>query len=291
MLLKLSRSEIRACMMLYKLNRRVAAAELADALKVKESFLSRVLKKLFEKDLITYEKKGTRRYIGYSEKAHSQKLKEIYYSRPDSKIEDWLSGYSIDALAIISDGVEYDILWQETLCSRRRLYSILNMLYSAGIAGKSKSIVSISDPLVLSFANEYAIAMQNIILRKTGYDGICQRVRKHVLLQSKNKAGLTETGLTLLSKNGLEANLINCYYYFNLDEKPRRIDLDEAFVHAVVFSKNHGQDKLLLAGYYLKNQAKLNIVEMKRYARIFNVERELEDTLKITGNYERLGRV
>lgn len=291
MLLKLSTIEIRTCLMLFSKKDAITATELANELKIKQSFLSRVLKKLIKKNLITYKKIGKEKYVQNSDKSHSQKLKDIYNLRPECNLKKWLSGYAIDVLIIISKGIEFNLLKIETVCSKSTLYSILNSLYSAGVVSKNKDVIKIGDPLILPFVHEYAEVMQNNILKKINGGVVSQRIRKHVFVKSRSKSLFTETGLTFLFKHGLEANLANYYYYFNLDEKIRRIDLNEAFIHAIVFSKTQEQDRLLLVNYYMKNRSKLNIIELKKNAKKFYVRKELDEIIKIIEDYKRIKEI
>jgi predicted transcriptional regulator len=291
MLLKLSKIEIKTCLTLFSKDSPITVAELANELKIKQSFLSRVLKKLIEKDLIICKKIGREKYIQNSDKNHSQKLKDINNLRPNCNIGEWLSGYAIEVLVILLKPIEFNLLKIETVCSKSTLYSILNLLYSAGVINKNKDIIKISDPLILSFVYEYAEVMQNNILKKIKGGVVIQRIRKHVFVKSESKSQFIETGLSFLSKHGLEANLMSNYYYFNLDEKIRRIDLEEAFIHAIVFSKTQEPDRLLLANYYIKNRSKLNIIELKKNAKKLYVRKELDEIIKIIDNYKRIKEI
>lgn len=301
-LLKLSEIEIKACLKLYELNKAVTASELADALNIKPSFLSRVLKKLDEKGLVAYEKKGATKYLRNSDLPHSQKLRDIYFVKKNTGIEKWLSGYAMDVLVILSDsaeGIEFDLLQRETVCSRSNLYSVYSKLSRKGIVSKNKDIVRISDPLLLSFAHEYAnnietLLLYNIILStKKGTVGTFynKRIRKHMFLRTGENRSFTETGMTYLSKKGLEAILSWHYYYSCLDGAEMRIDLDKAFVHAIVFSMSQVQDRLLLANYYYQNSFKLNMIEIKKEAKTLGVSKELEGIIQIAENYKRLGAI
>ncbi|MEK6843674.1 MAG: MarR family transcriptional regulator, partial [Candidatus Micrarchaeota archaeon] len=72
------------------------AGQLAQKLDKKSSFISRVLKKLQEKGLVT----RSGREISLSIAAHAQAFKKLHDSRPNAKIEEWLLGNSMSALLV-----------------------------------------------------------------------------------------------------------------------------------------------------------------------------------------------
>ncbi|MFA5382659.1 MAG: helix-turn-helix domain-containing protein [Candidatus Micrarchaeia archaeon] len=277
--LKLTKAELKVCFKIYDLNKTLSASELAEALNIKKSFLTRILKKLLEKGFIDIIKEGTKKLISQSKEPHSKKLKELYESISESNIE-WLSGSALDVLITLQNN-NLKFLELEADCSKKQIYNILNKLYSAGAINKTENFY-ISNQLVLSFVEAYALFMAE----KTA--DIKERIRKHCFVVSKNELPLAETGLSFLLDHGLEAVLINNYYYFNLGKKSRKIDINDAFVHAILFSKYQIQDRTLLAHFYLKNRKKLNIIEIRKYAEQLNLKTELNSTLLILSNYEKL---
>ncbi len=278
--LKLTKTELKVCFKIYNLNKTLSASELAEALNIKKSFLTRILKKLLKKGFINIIKEGTKKQISQSKEVHSKRLKDLYDSMPNGNIEKWLSGSALDVLITLQNN-SLKLFELEADCSKKQIYNMLNRLYSAGVVNKTEKIY-ISHPLVLSFVEAYA----SFIAGKTA--NTKERIRKHCFVVSKTELPLAETGLSFLLEYGLEAILINRYYYFNLGKKNRIIEINEAFVHAVLFSKYQIQDQTLLAYFYLKNREKLNIIEIRKYAEQLNLKTELNSTLLIVSNYEKL---
>ena len=108
MSLKLSKSEIRALRQVCRQEGTVS--ELAAKLGTKESFMSRVLRSLGEKGLVETKKDGVAKTVRLSVASHAQNFKLLSDSRPDAKIENWLSGFAMDILVVSADGAETSLI-------------------------------------------------------------------------------------------------------------------------------------------------------------------------------------
>ena len=210
MLLKISEKEL---LVLEQLTLGDASAgELATALAIKQSSLSRLLKSLLEKGLVLIERKGASRVAELSPASHAQGFKRLFESRPIARIEQWLSGKALGVLVAASQGsgIEVSQLPEEAGCSKPALYKVMNALYSAGVAAKAGKRLVISDPLVSAFADSYADNLQLILQKQVRGISVSVRVRKHVILRTDSKAVppyFSETGISALAKRGLEAVL------------------------------------------------------------------------------------
>ncbi|MCX6777294.1 MAG: MarR family transcriptional regulator, partial [Candidatus Micrarchaeota archaeon] len=221
MWLNLSKSEVlaleRICIS------RLSPGQLAESLGKKGSFVSRVLRKLEEKGLVTREG----REIRLSPASHAQKFKNLFDSRPNAKIEEWLCGNAMDVLIVIGggEGADFNLLMEEAGCSKPTIYKVLKSLYSAGVAGKEGKTIRITDRFLAGFVEEYANNLQNVLLSEARGSNVSIRVRKRVVVRTdapQVPAFFSKTGINALVEKGLEANRTSYSdYYFNLDKIKR----------------------------------------------------------------------
>ncbi|VVC71872.1 Sugar-specific transcriptional regulator TrmB [uncultured archaeon] len=290
MKLKFSKIELRAL-------RKLSAGEatvggLAAELGAKQSFISRVVGRLGEKGLVATERRGTARIVRLSPASHAQKFKQLSDSRPESKIESWLSGSAIDALIVMGDGVESSLLFYEAGCSRATLYKVLGKLGSAGAIGKRRGRVWISDVLVKGFASAFADNLQLILEREAKGLNTSIRVRKHVVLRTDAASVpgfFSLSGISALAKKGLEANPTSYQdFYFNLDQKKRSLGVEECFIHALLLSTLQHQDLPVLSVFFAKNAGKLDLPGLKKLASTYLVEDAFEELRQKTEFYEKM---
>lgn len=257
-----------------------SVGELAAGLGKKESYASRLVAGLERKGLV-YRKES--RIIALSPSSHAQSFKELYISRPDAKIEGWLSGYSIAVLVLSSfggEGVPTDIFWEEIPCSKPTAYGILKKLQGAGIVGRAAVSIRTVDRLAESFANDYANNIVRIAASPIKRLKASMRIRNHVVIRAEDREApppFVPTGMNVLAEHGLEAMLTSYNdYYFNLDGKARKNGVEEAFIHALyITTLEQHQDKPVLALFLMKNRGKLNMRRLKALARQYAVEGEL----------------
>ncbi len=289
--IKLSKLEIRA---LCKICQNPASAsQLSDQLGAKASSASRIIAKLKEKGLIDTEKAHTTKTIKLSIASHAQRFKLLFDSRPEAKIEIWLSGYATDILISCADGASTEQILTETGSSRTTLYKTLKAMQSAGVILWKDGQVKISDPLLKEFAAAYADNLQLIIQRQATGHNVSIRVRKNVVLRTDANnvpPYFTKTGISALAKKGLEA-LLTSYgdYYFNLNQEKKDLGTEECFIHSLLIAtiKSHS-DMPVLTIFFAKNRGKLNLRALKKYAKEYLVEGALEDIRQKTEFYERM---
>ncbi|MEK6843628.1 MAG: hypothetical protein AABY04_04015, partial [Candidatus Micrarchaeota archaeon] len=198
-----------------------------------------------------------------------------------------------------SDGTEMKLLENEAGCSRPTLFKVLRLLRSAGIVSKVGKKIIITDNFVSEFAQNYANALENILLADANGHNVAIRVRKHVIVRTDAKevpSLFSETGINLLVKKGLVA-IQTTYndYYFNLDRIKRNPGIEEAFIHALLLSTlQQHQDKPVLAVFMMKNQAKLNIGKLRELAdgyhvsgNVSQITKELEILRNVTDYYQK----
>jgi len=275
--LKLSKNELIA---LEKLcNNDFSIGQLAEELKKKESYVSRLVKMLEGKGL-AYRVEN--RKIALSPASHAQSFKKLYLSRPEARVEEWLSGHAIGILIILAspqEGVPIDLFWKETPCSKPTTYSILKRLMGAGALVKNEKI-RISDKAVEEFANYYADNIQRIATSKIQGMKTSIRVRLRVVARARVKEAPTEfvqTGISALAGHGLEAmQTKDSYFCINLSGKQEKIGIEEAFIHGLLMATlEQGQDKQVLALFLMKNRGRMNVAKLRALARQYSVESDL----------------
>ena len=273
-----------------------SAKSLSELLSAKLSFVSRVLASLKNKRLIFIERKE-QKVVSLSIASHAQAFKRLYESRPDGKIEHWLSGMAMDILILLSEDKEVpmDLLLEEAYGSPPTVYKYLKRLYGAGAVNKSQKGLIVADSIVRIFANEYA---GNIRLKLCeGISGIAAiaRIRKHVIIRTTSEnvpPQFAATGMTYLISKGLKANP-TAYrdYYFELDGVGRVLDVEIAFIHALSLTlSQQQQDMPLLAAFLFENLGKIRLRWLKQLAKTYNVEAKLEELITSVTYYERMGR-
>ncbi|VVB98795.1 Uncharacterised protein [uncultured archaeon] len=291
MYLKLSKSEIRALRLLCAQD--ASVGEMAARLKAKPSFASRILAGLLAKDLVLAEKKGTTKIFRLSSASHAQKFRQLSDSRPNAEIEEWLSGGAIDLLVVANGGVEIDRLLEEASSSRATLYGLLRKMGAVGAAVVEKGTVRIPDSLVASFAEAYADNIQLLMQEDIRGINVSVRVRKHVILRTDAKSvpnAFAETGVSALAKRGLEAFLTSYRdFYFNLDGKRRELSTEECLVHAILLtSLRYNVDLTVLGLFFAKNARRLNLRLLKKLAKEYGVEGQLDGLRQKTEFYEKM---
>lgn len=280
MALKLSKSEIRALRLICHQDSTVSG--LAAKLGAKESFTSRVLRSLVEKGLVEAKKDGVKKTVSLSVASHAQNFKRLSDSRPDAKIENWLSGFAMDILVVSEAGAKTSLILEETGCTASTLYKTLKSLLSAGVLLWKNGQVEITDGLLRKFVATYADNLQLITQRNSLGFNTSVRVRKNVILRTDAKRvppHFTQTGLSALAKNGLEAMLTSYNdFYFNLDGQKRDLGVEESFIHALLLTTlQQHQDTPVLAIFYAKNRRRLDLRAIKRFAKRYLVEGAFEE--------------
>jgi DNA-binding MarR family transcriptional regulator len=310
---KLSEIEIRVLRLLCQ--KEWIAGALAVRLKIKKSFLSRVLKELSEKGLVFIEKQGVRRIVRLSIAGHAQNFKMLSDSRPNSAIEGFLSGFALSVLVsaigharqIISysqgsvaavlafekEGTNTKLLLKEAGCSKATFYKVLRNLEGAGVIQKRSNSIIVSDNLVYSFAVSYADNIQLLIQRKLGgVENASVRVRKHAIVRTNSDripVFFSETGVSALASKGLEATLTSFNdYYFNLDEKKEELGMEDYFVHALLLAKLKQQDLPVLELFFAKNKGSFDIQRLKKLAEEYGVAQEFDETRRKVEFYEKM---
>ncbi|MFH1306484.1 MAG: winged helix-turn-helix domain-containing protein [Candidatus Micrarchaeota archaeon] len=289
--IKLSKSEVLALCRLC--TRPASASQLSQKLGSEASSVSRTIAALKEKGLIDIDKAGTTKTIRLSMASHAQRFKLLYDSRPNAKIEKWLSGYAMDILISISDGADTGRILKDAGCSRNTLYKMLKAMGGAGVLFWKGGQVKISDSMLKEFATAYADSLQLLIQQQVKGHNISIRVRKNVVLRTDAKeapAFFAKTGTKALARKGLEA-LLTSYddYYFNLNQKKRELSLEECFAHSLLLAslKSHS-DMPALTIFFAKNKRKLNLRALKTFAKEYMVEGALDEVRQKTGFYERM---
>ncbi|MBI5636324.1 winged helix-turn-helix transcriptional regulator [Candidatus Micrarchaeota archaeon] len=271
------------------------ASQLSESLRVKKSFVSRIAKSLAEKGLVQVEKQGNNKLIKLSMASHAQNFKKLFESRPNAKIDNWLSGNAIDVLILASfaEGIMLKALFEEANCSKPSVYKTLKQLYSAGVAAKYGSKIVVTDSLVRAFANSYADNIQLIMQKQVKGINASIRVRKHVVLRTDSKTTpqiFSQTGISALAKRGLEAVLTSYKdYYFNLNEEKKEISVEEAFVHALLLStiRQH-QDQVLLEMFFAKNINKLSLRLLRKLALDYAVEGKMDEVRRVADSLNKI---
>ncbi|MEW6329300.1 MAG: winged helix-turn-helix domain-containing protein [Candidatus Micrarchaeota archaeon] len=296
MKLNLSKLEILALQRLC--GQEYAAGALSSALGVKKSFFSRLLKGLTEKGLVLTEKQGTEKLIRLSPASHAQSFMKLYHTRPNARIEHWLSGRSIELLIVVAssgEGADTKLILEECVCSRQTAYKIIRLLMGAGVISRNteKGRIKITDSYVGDFASAYADNIQLLMQKEAKGFNVSVRVRKHVVLRTDAKdvpPYFSETGINALAKSGLEANLTSYSdYYFNLDGKKRDISLEEAFAHAMLLSTlPQHVDKPLLKIFYSKNKRKMNPRTLNTLAKRYLVMGIFDEIRRAAEDYEKM---
>jgi len=275
--IKISKNELIALEKLCKQDYTIG--ELAKDLGKKESYVSRLGKSLEEKGLAY---RAENKKLVLSPASHAQSFKSLYLSRLDAKIEEWLCGYAMGVLALLTtqqEGMPIGLFWKETPCSRPTTYNILNRLMAAGVLEKNERI-RISDKAVEKLASDYVSNLLRIVTSNIQGMKTSIGVRLHVVVRAHTSAvppEFLQTGITALAEHGLEAMTSNNYYYYtNLSGKHEKIGVEEAFIHALLMTTlEQGQDKQVLALFLMKNKNKMNMARLRELARQFAVETEL----------------
>ena len=270
--LALSKLEIRALGILS--TQEYLAKELATKLVVAKPRVSQVIKSLEKKRLISIERKGREKKIALSLASHAQAFRQLYSARSGTRPENWLSGAALDILTIsaVPAGVSLGLLQIESKYGDATIYRTLSKLAGAGVIGRKKGHITISDKLVFDFVHAYA---DNIMFKMLevlkGSNSFSLRIRKHTLTRTDAKklpGNFTETGLNRLINEGLEAFQTDYSdQYANLDGFKREPNLEESFIHALLLtSAQQGQNKPLLAVFLSKNRNKLDPTRLTLYA-------------------------
>lgn len=296
MLLRLSEKELLALERLTSGD--ATAGQLASSLGMKGSALSRLLKSLGEKGLVLTERRGTTKVVKLSPASHAQDFRKLYESRPKAQIEEWLSGSAMGILIPASqdEGMEMARLPEEAGCSRPTAYRALNALYAAGVAAKYENRVRITDPLVRAFASSYADNLQRVLQKQVHGINVSVRVRGHVILRTdaaKVPEYFSETGISALAKQGLEARLTDYRdYYFNLGGKPRQLEIEEMFIHALVLAAlPQHQDRPLLTMFFAKSGKRLEPGKLRLLAKEYHVEGQLDEVRRFAESYKKMRRM
>jgi len=290
MLSKLSKSEIKVLALLCK--KGLSIKELSVGLDVKPSFLFRVLSSLSSKMLVSVAKRGITKYIGLSQASHAQNFKRLFESRPNVNFGMLISGSAMNILIILGKGADMDMIMREANCSKTTLYKILYNLSSAGLLRRDKERIELSDPLLNLFAESYADNMQ-LILQKGLSVSNSVRIRNHVIIRTDAKTVpefFSETGITALSKEGFEANLTSYQdFYFSLNERKTEIGLEESLIHAVALTAaQQHQDMPALSLFFAKNASRFDIRALRKLAKDYSVEDELNEIRQKAEFYEKM---
>ena len=288
--LKLSRHEVLALIKL--MEKPMKVSELADSLKVKRSFASRLVKDLEGKDFIIAKKEWNQKTISLSQYDHVESFKKLYNSRPDAHIEDWLSGTAMDILISMNDGESFLPLIVDAECSAPTLYKFLNKFYSAGIVSHQGKKYVLSDANVKDFVKSYVGRITSKLLGNIGYSNLV-RAKTHVLIRTKSTEipqFFIKTGLTYIIGHGVEARATEYNdYYFKISGMNRGVSKTDALIHALALS-NSKEDYPILAKYLLilMNETTVNARLLKSEAELYGVESGLNELMIATGYYEKL---
>ncbi len=288
---KLSKSEVKALRQLCREGGN--AGQVAHSLGMKNSFTSRILARLKEKGLIDVKTEGSQKIIQLSVASHAQNFKQLSDSRPEAKIEKWLSGYAMDILIVSVGGATTELVLKESGCSHATFYKTLKSLAGAGILFWKNGRVEITDMLVDNFVSAYADNLQLIIQRGAKGLNTSIRVRKHVVLRTDAAPVppfFTKTGLNALAEKGMEATMTSYKdYYFNLDQKKKNVGTEEAFIHALLLTTlQQHQDMPVLTIFFAQNRRRLDLRALKEYAKLYLVEGAIDDIRQKTEFYEKM---
>ncbi|MBI5229246.1 MarR family transcriptional regulator [Candidatus Micrarchaeota archaeon] len=294
MRLTLSKSEISALREVCE--REQTAGELAEALGVKDSFVSRILGSLKDKGLIAIEKNDRTKIVRLSLTQASKNFRELATFRRGSKIESWLSGSALDVLVIagFAEGASIGFLMKESKYSRPTIYKALRQLKAAGALSKIGDKFVVTDELVNRFANDFADTLELLALEQVSATAI--RVRKHVILRTDKKLNkpFTLTGLNALRELG-SVFIPTSYndYYLNLDGIERKLTVEACFIHALVLStlKQYAPDKVVLAGFLKSGPGRkvgLDFGKLRDFSKVYSVESQLDLLRTAVGYSEKL---
>ncbi len=291
MIVQLKKSEIVALRQICQ--QEGSIKELSARLGAKPSFTSRVLDSLRKKGLVEFTQSGTMKIIRLSSASHAQHFKQLVDSRPEAKIEKWLSGYAMEILIATVGGASTKLILKECGCTRATLYKTLKALGSAGAVFWKDGNVSVPDRLLAEFVSAYADNLELLILRELRGHNFTFRLRKHVIVRTDAEnvpEFFTKTGSTALAEKGLEALLpANNDYCFDLDRKKREIGIEEEFVHALVLTNLQAQqDTPVLAIFYAKNRRKMNFRTLKSIAKYYGVEEAWREIRRNTEFYDKM---
>jgi len=296
MKLKLSKQEVLALKLLCAGS--LSAGGLASALGAKKPFATRLLRSLEEKSLVSVERKGTEKRVSLAEfSAAGSAFKKLAESRPKARIEEWLSGSALDALAILAsrESVSMEFLKRESDCSLPTLYKTLRALSSAGVVLADGGRARVTDGLVRAFADSFADALQNNALHGSGGYTVLVRAGKNVVFRTDSTAFESKQGfqLTGMSKLAPALKVIPTGYrdyYFRLGKRVEKLASEDFFVHALLLSTlpQHAPDKAILALYFKQEGRKFDKAELKTLAKTFAVEGELEALKTAVGYYEKI---
>jgi len=274
------------------------AGELATATGLAASNASTALRRLKDKGFVELKREGTAKTARLSPAAHARALKELYGSRPRAQIESWLSGHAIEVLVLLAEGgATLALLRAECSCANSTLHSVLNRLYAAGVASRGderNSLVRITDKAAEAFAKALEVSLsEEVMSRVTKGAAFPVRMRKHTILRAEapqDSPVLAKTGLTRLLGEGLAAIPVSQeYYYFNLDEEKRKICVEEAFVHALLFdSREQRQNTPILTVFLNKNAARLDFPKLRRLARDYGVGQEFKSLEEVLSHYSQM---
>ncbi len=249
--------------------------ELAKQMGKKDSYISRLAKTLIAKGLIVKQDNK----LQLSDASHAQSFKLLYQSRPNAKIENWLSGYGMAILILSSfkpEGLEMSRFWEEIICSKPTAYKAIYKLKNGAVLNTFDDKIKTIDRLTASFANEYADNIMRMTISSLGEIKIAVRARYHVIVRAKAETAsalFSRTGLNRLLDFGLEAMLTSYSdYYFNLDGKTREIGAEEAFVHAMLLTAMESkQDQTVLALFMRKNRRKISMRRLLDIAKVYDI--------------------
>ncbi|MEK6924306.1 MAG: winged helix-turn-helix domain-containing protein [Candidatus Micrarchaeota archaeon] len=288
-MLKLSVLELRALSVLSESPK--AVGQLAASLGASKSLASRVARSLQDKGLASASKEGVKKMVCISEAAHAQAFKRLLQSRPNARIEEWLSGFALDVLVVAGpfiEGADKERLYEECACSRATVNKTVRKLRSAGVAMElyEAQRFAVTDGLVSGFAAACADWLQ--LRAQKGLQGynVSVRVGKHVVLRTDARqvpAGFTVTGMTALIRSGLPLTpTSHTDYYYQLDGSAHQLRIEEQFAHALLLATlpQHAGDRTSLA-IFLATRHDLNNRLLAEAAKRFLV----------SGLYEELRRV
>ncbi len=309
----LSKSEILTLRQTYQQSS--SMSELARRLEVKPSFISRVVRKLEAKGLVQINKvsvkildmdsehvKGAvllprahfQKLVFQSMASHAQYFKDLADSRPEGKIENWLSGYAIDILISVDNGAQKNDVLKEAGCSPTTLNKSIKLMQTAGVLTLRDNFIQITDQLLKRFVLAYADNFQGIIQREMNGHNTSIRVRKHVVLRTDAKnippVFFTKTGASALAERGLEAFLTSYDdFYFNLDRKKRTLSIEENFIHALLLTTiQQHQDMPVLTIFFTENRQRLDFRSLRNLAKLYKVENALIEVRGKTEFYEKM---
>ena len=296
--LKLTKPELRA--LRYICNHEGSASQLADSMGVKRSFFTRITRSLEDNGLIQKTKLGTQKIVSLSTSNHAQTFKQLSDSKPDMKIENWLSGYAISILVTalkentaVEESTTVEQILDETGCSSLTLYKWLNLMQNAGVLLWKEGRVSVVEQLLKKFVSEYADNLQYLIQQQAKGLNTSIRIRKHVVLRTDAKEVpifFTRTGISALAEKGLEATLTSYGdYYFDLDQNKVELSVEECFTHAILMAslKQH-QDMPVLSIFFAKNYRKLDMRKLQNFAKVYAVEGALDEIRGKTEFHEKM---